>query len=114
MCSILRYSTALVAGWILTATAAFGQDGRTGARLPVPAAAPNGKPVPAQLILDVGATIRLQMSTRKPIRTVYNNRPTIVRVDPKLDDQTTVLLTGLAPGTARITLIAVDGTTENR
>jgi Pilus formation protein N terminal region len=67
---------------------------------------------PRQIVVTVGQTVRLQMSNKKPISTVFNEKPTIVRVSPMENDPTTVLLTGLAPGIVRITLIDKDGREE--
>lgn len=66
------------------------------------------------LYLSVGRTIHLQMTTKKPIRKVFNERSDVAVVQPVPDDPTTVLVTGLAPGRTRITLTDVDGKKEVR
>jgi hypothetical protein len=67
---------------------------------------------PRQIVITVGQTVRLQMSTKKPIAKVFNDRPGIVRVSPVDDDPTTIQVTGLAPGMAHISLIDRDGREE--
>jgi hypothetical protein len=63
-------------------------------------------------VVSVGQTIRLQMSTKKPIKTAVNDREDVLRLTPVRDDPTTILVTGLAPGVARVTLTSVDGASE--
>ena len=67
-----------------------------------------------QLHLTVGSTIRLQLTTKEPIAQVINEKDLVARVSPLSGDPTTVLLTGLAPGITRITLIGADGRSETR
>lgn len=67
---------------------------------------------PRQLVVTVGQTVRLQMSNKKPISKVFNEKPGIVRVSPITDDPTTIQVTGLAPGIVRITLVDKDGREE--
>jgi len=67
---------------------------------------------PRQIVITVGQTVRLQMSSKKPIAKVFNDKPGIVRVSPVDDDPTTIQVTGLAPGIARISLIDKDGREE--
>ena len=66
-----------------------------------------------QLFLTVGSTIRLQLTTKEPIAQVINEKDLVARVSPS-GDPTTVLVTGLAPGITRITLIGADGRSETR
>jgi hypothetical protein len=73
-----------------------------------------GSPVDAQqptrrLAVSIGQTVRLQMSGKQRIKTVFNDYPTVVRVVGVPGDPTTVLVTGLAPGRALITLTGEDG-----
>ncbi|MBY0528116.1 MAG: pilus assembly protein N-terminal domain-containing protein [Gemmataceae bacterium] len=77
-------------------------------------AAAQEKPVPQpkQLTISLGQTIRLQMSTKRPIKTVIVDRSDVLRVTPLDDDPTTIMVTGLAPGMARLTLTDVDGKKE--
>ncbi|MFN4259313.1 MAG: hypothetical protein ACK4RK_08435 [Gemmataceae bacterium] len=65
-----------------------------------------------QLSIGVGRTIRLQMSQKQRIQSVFNHRADVVRVQPVPTDPTTVLITGLMPGIARITLVGEDGQQE--
>jgi hypothetical protein len=69
---------------------------------------------PRQLYLTVGSTVPLQMTSKKPIRTVLNEREQVAVVRPMPGDPTTVLVTGLAPGWTRITLIDNSGQKEVR
>jgi hypothetical protein len=75
---------------------------------------PPPPPKPKPLVISVGSTIRLQMSTKRPIKEVFNERADIVRITAIPRDPTTVLVTGLAPGFTRITLIDIDGKEEER
>jgi hypothetical protein len=75
---------------------------------------PPAPPKPKPLVISVGSTIRLQMSTKRPIKTVFNERADLLRVTAVPGDPTTVMVTGLAPGYARITLIDIDGKEEER
>jgi hypothetical protein len=67
---------------------------------------------PRQLIVSVGQTVRLQMSTKKPIAKVFNEKPAIVRITPLDDDPTTIQITGLSPGIVRIILVDKSGREE--
>lgn len=67
-----------------------------------------------QLTLTVGTTIPLRMTTKKPIKKVVNENEQVIYVQPMVGDPTTVLIKGLAPGRARLTLTDVDGKTEAR
>ena len=71
-----------------------------------------GKPVPRKLVLTVGSAQRLQMSKKQVIKTVINDNEGVVRIHPA-DDPRTVLITALAPGRARVTLISEDGKKES-
>jgi Pilus formation protein N terminal region len=64
------------------------------------------------ITLSVGETTRLQASSKKPIKTVVNEKPEVAWVQPVANDPTTVLVTGVAPGRTRITLTTADGDKE--
>lgn len=66
-----------------------------------------------QFTVTVGQTVRLQMTSKKPIAKVFNEKPLIVRVSPVVDDPTTVQVTGLMPGIVTITLVDKDGREED-
>jgi hypothetical protein len=70
------------------------------------------QPIIRPLRISVGSTVRVQMTTKRPIQTVFNESEHVLRVSPMRDDPTTVLVTGLMPGTARIYLTDTDGKTE--
>src|SRR5437763_331519 len=97
------------------------------AQPPTPALAPAGTAPPAQpgtappaqpvrpgeparsmrgnaILVTTDGTQRMQMTTKKRIATVLNERETIARVAPLATDPTTVLITGLEPGMTRMTL----------
>jgi hypothetical protein len=99
---------ALAIGLALVIAPARGQEGKP------PAKKEEGKPAPKKLVLTVGSTHPLQMAKKQAIKTVINENPDVVRVGPKPDDPTTVLITALAPGRARVTLIGDDGKKETR
>lgn len=66
----------------------------------------------SQLKLNVGSTIFLQMTTRKPIRTVFTEREDVISVMPTLDP-TTISIKGLAPGRTKLTLVDEDGNKDS-
>jgi hypothetical protein len=70
------------------------------------------EPARRSLTLGIGVTKELQLSTKEPIRQVQNEKDTVARVSPHPTDPTKVLVTGLAFGMTRITLIGVSGKTE--
>src|SRR5205814_1295176 len=57
------------------------------------------------LVVPINGTQRVQMSNKGRIDRVLNPKDNIVRVSPVLGDPTSVLVTGLDSGVARITLI---------
>jgi Pilus formation protein N terminal region len=73
---------------------------------------PPEAPAARQITVTVNGTVRLQMTGKKLIKTVLNERPDVARVSAVMDDPTSVLVTGLSPGSTRITLIAADGAEE--
>src|SRR5262245_21364260 len=85
---------------------------------PLSAQEPAPPPRPAQpgparsatgaVVVPIGISQALQMSTKKPITAVRLNVEGIVRVSPNATDPTSVILTGLASGTARLFLTDVD------
>src|SRR5262245_33459628 len=81
------------------------------AALVLPFAA-SAEPPPKALIVTVNSTDKLQMTSQKPIKTVFNENETVARVSPMMGDPTTVLVIGLNPGFTRITLVAADGGKE--
>src|SRR5262249_10709977 len=60
-----------------------------------------------------GGTQRLQMSKKQVIVRAINQNEAVLRVGPVYGDPTTVLLTGLEPGIARVTLIDEGNREEN-
>src|SRR5258708_4801722 len=64
------------------------------------AAAPRGNTI----VIPVNATQQLQMSTKKRIASVLNQKETVARITAKPNDPTAVLITGLEPGITRVTL----------
>jgi Tol biopolymer transport system component len=65
-----------------------------------------------RLTVAVGSTVRVRMTTKRPIKTVFNENEFVLRVSPVPDDPTTVLVTGLRPGMTRIYLTDIDGKKE--
>jgi pilus assembly protein CpaC len=57
------------------------------------------------LVVPINGTQRVQMSNKGRIDKVLNPKDSVVRVSPVLGDPTSVLVTGLDSGVARITLI---------
>ena len=66
-------------------------------------------PAPIPIALTVGRTIRLQLPDKSPIRRVMVENEGVVRVTPLPDDRTTVLLTGIALGRARVIVVGENG-----
>ncbi len=79
-----------------------------------PALADDPPAKPRTFTVTVGQTVRLQMSTKRPIKSVFNDHEKVVHVQAVLDDPTTVLVTGLMPGRARLTMTDIDGHKEAR
>jgi pilus assembly protein CpaC len=75
----------------------------------MPAAVPAQEAKPAALTgtltVAIGGTHRLQMTKKQVIARAINQNETVLRVGPVYGDPTSVLLTGLEPGVARVTLI---------
>ncbi len=109
----------LVLGASALGGSAYGQDTATPTNLPaaVPEIAPRAQPTTfgtakgATFIVPLGGSKQLQMSSGKPIRTVYNRQDDVTSVEPT-SDRTRLLVTGKKAGTSQITLIAEDQTKE--
>jgi pilus assembly protein CpaC len=71
---------------------------------------PEAKP----LVVLLNSASRLQMSSRKAIRTVVNPKEGVVTIRTIDRDPTTVLLVGAAPGVTRLELEDADGFRETR
>lgn len=71
-------------------------------------AAPGAQPV----VVPVNGSIRLQMSSKKALRRVVNEKEAVARVVEVQGDPTSVIITGLVPDTTRIVLTDVDGREE--
>jgi pilus assembly protein CpaC len=82
--------------------------------IPPPAPAKEDRAGPGNaLVVPINGTQRLQMSNKGRIERVLNPKENIARVTPILGDPTSVLVTGLDAGAARITLIGEGGAQEN-
>src|SRR6516165_8167601 len=64
------------------------------------------------LFVPINGTVRLQMSTKKPIRQVTNPKDSAVNIRTVVGDPTTVLVIGQQPDVTRIELEDVDGKKE--
>jgi pilus assembly protein CpaC len=64
------------------------------------------------LIVPIGTSQRLQMSTKKPIATAENPNPEVASIQRIITDPTAILISGQAPGMTRLTLTDRDGKTE--
>src|SRR5262245_10966358 len=71
------------------------------------ASAQEAKPVPitGRLIVPIDGTQRLQMTKKQAIKQAINRSEAVLRVSPVYGDPTTVLVTGITPGVAIVTLI---------
>lgn len=87
---------------------------------PMPPAAPPMPPaeeaLPAprtsSIVVPINGTVRWQMSTKKPIRRVINEKEAVVRVSEIPNQPDTVAITGLIPDTSRLIFMDVDGKEE--
>lgn len=66
------------------------------------------------LVVLLNSTTRLQMSTRKPIKTVVNPKEGLLAIRSVERDPTMVVLQGTAPGITRLELEDADGNKEAR
>lgn len=93
-------------------------DGEPRRAAPVESAVPDSgktpavRVAPAPVVINIGQTVKLRMSSRRPITSVFVDREGIVQVQPDPTDQTTIRVTGLAAGVARIHLTDDGGKTE--
>jgi pilus assembly protein CpaC len=69
-------------------------------------------PKPSALIVPINGTVKLQMSTKKPIRTVTNPKENAVNIRTVVGDPTTILIIGQQPDVTRLELVDVDGAHE--
>jgi pilus assembly protein CpaC len=60
------------------------------------------------VIVPVGGAVRLQMKSKKPIKEVFNEKPTVVAVEADAANPAYVILRGVAQGTSRIELMDAD------
>jgi pilus assembly protein CpaC len=83
--------------------------------LPALARAQEVKPpqLTGTLIVPIGGTQRLQMTKKQAISKAINRNEAVLRVSPVYGDPTAVLLTGLEPGVAVVTLIDEAAKEEN-
>jgi pilus assembly protein CpaC len=65
------------------------------------------------LIVPIGGTVKLQMASKKPIKTVTNPKDAAVAIRTVPGDPTTVLIIGQQPEVTRIELEDVDGKKES-
>jgi pilus assembly protein CpaC len=82
--------------------------------LPPPVPLKDGQPAVRGnvMIVPINGTQRVQMSSKRPIEKVLNPKESVLRVQPVLGDPTSVLVTGLDSGVARLTLFGEGGVQE--
>jgi pilus assembly protein CpaC len=102
--AVLRGLLAALALGLLTPALALAQP------KPEPVAPPAPAPT---LTVAINGTTRLQMSKKQVIARAINHTEAVIRLAPAYNDPTTVLVTGLEPGIARVTLIDEKGNEEN-
>jgi pilus assembly protein CpaC len=78
------------------------------ATAPPPAVAPRAN----AFVVAINSTKRLSMTTRRPIRSVNNEKETVARIQAIQDDPYAVLVVGLQAGSTRVTMVDDQGTTE--
>jgi pilus assembly protein CpaC len=69
-------------------------------------------PEPRPLVVLLNSTVRLQMASKKPIRTVTNPKEGVLSIRTVERDPTTIILIGTAPGITRLELEDADGVKE--
>jgi pilus assembly protein CpaC len=72
-----------------------------------------GQPAPVEInpnaiVIPINGTYLLGAPSKKPLKKAVNNKDNVVRVQPVSDDRSKVLITGLEPGIARVTLTDED------
>lgn len=67
----------------------------------------------APLIIPINGTVKVQMSTKKPIKTFDNPKDSPVSIRTLQDDPSTVLVTGVLPDATRFELTDEDGQKES-
>lgn len=65
------------------------------------------------VIVAISGSQKLSMSTKKPIRTVINEKETVARVQAIATEPNAILIFGLQAGSTKLTLTDVDGATES-
>lgn len=70
------------------------------------------KAAPVPVVIAIGQTVHLRMSSKRPITNVFVDREGIVKVQADPGDQTTIRVTGLAAGVTRLHLTDDAGKTE--
>ncbi len=71
-------------------------------------------PEPRPLVVLLNGTMRLQLASKKPIRTVTNPKEGILAIRTVERDPTTIVLIGTSPGITRLELEDADGAREVR
>jgi pilus assembly protein CpaC len=64
-------------------------------------------------VVPINGTKRLQMTTKRAIRSVINEKETIARIQAIQDDNTSVLVVGLQAGSTRVTMTDDQGVVDN-
>src|SRR5262245_36211402 len=72
-----------------------------------------GQPAPVEInpnaiVIPINGTYLLGAPSKKKLKKAVNTKENVVRVQPVADDPTKVLLTGLEPGIAKVTLTDED------
>jgi pilus assembly protein CpaC len=98
--ALLRALLVALAAFVLSSASGLAQDAKPG-------------PVTGTLTVPIGGTQRLQMTKKQVIARAINRNETVLRVGPVYGDPTTVLLTGLEPGVAVVTLVDEANKEEN-
>lgn len=65
------------------------------------------------VIVAINGTATLAMSTKKPLRTAYNEKETVARVQQIASDPSSVLVVGLQAGSTKVKLTDINGVEEN-
>lgn len=102
------------ASWLVLMGTMLGWILGSSALAQAPSTIPQG-PRGKVIIVPVGGTQKLQMATApgKKLKSALNEREQVARISPIENDPTAVLVTGLEPGTTKVTLINEDDQRED-
>jgi pilus assembly protein CpaC len=103
----------LTAWGLLTAGLATGMASAQPTPEPIPPGATSRASTGKAVIVAINGSQKLTMSTKKPIRTVINEKETVARVQALATEPEAILVVGLQAGSTKLTLTDVNGAVES-